>query len=115
MAEKPIHWLGSSFEDLKDEKTFSNEARREAGFQLRQVQRGLDPDNWKPFDDVGAGTKEIRITLDDGWYRVMYVTKFPEAVYVLHCFRKKTNSTSQHDKDIASVRYRTMVKERNKK
>lgn len=61
----------------------------------------MEPDHWKPFDEAGAGAKEIIIDLDDGWFRVMYVAKFPEAVYVLHCFRKKTNLTSKQDKDIA--------------
>ena len=51
-----------------------------------QVQAGLDPDQWKPFNDVGAGAKEIIIDLDDGWFRIMYVANFSEAVYVLHSF-----------------------------
>jgi phage-related protein len=64
----------------------------------RQQQRGLEPDDWKPFNDIGAGTKEIRIRDADGIYRVMYVAKFKEAIYVLHCFQKKTEATSKHDK-----------------
>ncbi len=63
---------------------------------------------------MGAGTKEIRIHLGDGWFRVMYVAKFPEAVYALHCFKKKTSSTSQHDKDVAAARYKAVVLERKK-
>jgi len=82
---------------------------------LGQVQAGLEPDDWKPFDVVGAGTKEIRINLDDGWFRVMYVAKFPEAVYVLHCFKQKTTSTSKNDKDIAATRYKAVIQERSKK
>jgi len=58
---------------------------------------------------------EIRINLDDGWFRVMYVAKFSEAVYVLHCFKKKTTSTSKHDKDITAVRYKAVIQERCKK
>jgi phage-related protein len=77
-------------------------------------QLGLEPDHWKPFDDVGAGTKEI-INLDDGWFRVMYIAKFQEAVYVLHCFKKKTNTTSKHDKDVAATRYKAVIQERRKK
>jgi len=61
---------------------------------------------------VGAGTKEIIINLDDGWFRVMYVAKFSEAVYVLHCFRKKTNTTTKHDKEVASTRYKAVIQER---
>lgn len=64
---------------------------------------------------VGAGTKEVRINLDDGWFRVMYVAKFPEAVYVLHCFKKTTTSTSKHDKDIMATRYKAVIQERTKK
>ncbi len=114
MEEKKIDWRGSSFKDLLDENIFSLEARRVAGTQLRKVQRGDEPDDWKPFDELGAGTKEIRIKLPDGAFRVMYVAKFPEAVYVLHCFKKKTQQTSQHDKDIAKLRYKVVIQERSK-
>lgn len=114
MEEKPIDWRGSSFKDLTDENVFSLEARKVAGTQLRKIQRGDEPDDWKPFDDVGAGTKEIRIKLADGAFRVMYVAKFPEAVYVLHCFKKKSQQTSQHDKDIAKLRYKAVIQERSK-
>jgi len=115
MEEKPLLWRGSSLEDLKDDNIFTPAARREAGFQLGRVQFGLDPDDWRPFDTVGAGTKEIRISLDNGWFRVMYVAKFPEAVYVLHCFKKKTTETTQHDKDLAAKRYKGLVLERRRK
>ncbi|MBU3544566.1 type II toxin-antitoxin system RelE/ParE family toxin [Polynucleobacter sp. MWH-Mekk-B1] len=115
MAEKPIDWRGSSFKDIKDDGIFSADARREAGHQLNLVQMGLDPDDWKPFEEVGAGTKEIRINLDDGWFRVMYVAKFVESVYVLHCFKKKSRVTSKQDKEIATSRYKAVIKERIKK
>jgi phage-related protein len=101
--EKEIRWVGSSYRDLL---AFPDEARRQAGFQLAKVQAGLDPDDWKPFDVVGAGTREIRIKEEQGVFRVMYVAKFVEAVYVLHCFHKKTQATSRHDKEIAEARYR---------
>jgi len=115
MNEKPIDWRGSSLRDIKDDDIFTVNARKEAGHQLGLVQAGLDPDDWKPFDVVGAGTKEIRINLDDGWFRVLYVAKFPEAVYVLHCFKKKTATTSKHDKDLAASRYKAVILERNNK
>ena len=115
MEEKPIDWRGSSLRDIKDDGIFTPGARREAGRQLGQVQVGLEPDHWKPFDEVGAGTKEIIINLDDGWFQVMYVAKFHEAVYVLHCFKKKTNTTSKHDKDVAAARYKAVIQERSKK
>ena len=104
--EKEIRWMGSAYADLL---AFPDEPRRQAGFQLGKVQAGLDPDDWKPFDTVGAGTREIRIRESDGIYRVMYVAKFVKAVYVLHCFRKTTQATSKQDRDIAAARYRAVA------
>jgi phage-related protein len=104
--EKEIRWVGSSFRDLL---AFPEEPRKLAGFQLGKIQAGLDPDNWKPFDIVGAGTREIRIKDANGIYRVMYVTKFVEALYVLHCFQKKTQSISRQDKTIVEMRYRAIL------
>ena len=101
--------MGSSYADLL---AFPKAPRREAGFQLGKVQAGLEPADWKPFDEVGAGTREIRVRDAKGIFRVMYVAKFEEAVYVLHCFQKKTQATSRGDKSIAEARYRAVVNAR---
>lgn len=105
-TRKEIRWVGSSYNDLLE---LSAEVKKKAGFQLGRVQAGLEPEDWKPFDDVGAGVKEIRVKDSQGIYRVMYVAKFEEAVYVLHCFQKKTEATSKSDKHIAETRYRAVV------
>lgn len=105
---KPITWLGNSLDQVR---AFPDEARREAGFELFEVQKGLDPSDWKPMAGVGAGVKEIRIQSGNE-YRVMYLAKFAEAVYVLHAFAKKTQQTSKKDIDLASQRYRELVNER---
>ncbi|MFZ6757871.1 type II toxin-antitoxin system RelE/ParE family toxin [Undibacterium sp. Ji50W] len=110
--DKEIRWVGSSYDDLLN---FPHEPRREAGFQLSKVQAGLEPDDWKPFDDVGSGVREIRIRDATGIFRVMYVAKFEEAIYVLHSFQKKTEATSKRDKDITEARYRAIVQERKAK
>lgn len=110
--EKEIRWVGSAYVDLLG---FPDEPRRDAGFQLSKVQAGLEPEDWKPFDGVGAGTREIRIKDSSGIFRVMYDAKFEEGVYVLHCFQKKTQSTSKHDKEIAEARYRAVVNARKVK
>ena len=110
--EKQIRWVGSAYDDLL---AFPRDARKEAGFQLGKVQAGLEPADWKPFDEVGAGTREIRIKEASGIYRVLYVAKFEEAVYVLHSFQKKTQVTSKRDKTIAAVRYRAVVNARKEK
>lgn len=105
---KPITWLGDSLEKVRG---FPDDARREAGFELGEVQKGFDPSDWKPMTGVGAGVKEIRIHTENE-YRVMYVAKFAEAVYVLHAFGKKTQQTPKKDIDLASRRYRELVNER---
>ena len=64
---------------------------------------------------MGSGAKEVIIDQQDGWYRVMYVAKFEEAVYVLHCFKKKTNTTGKQDKALAKARYDGVIAERNER
>jgi phage-related protein len=110
--ERQIRWIGSAYDDLL---AFPTDARKEAGFQLGKVQAGLEPTDWKPFDEVGAGTREIRIPDASGIYRVMYVAKFEEAIYVLHCFQKKSQMTSRPDKVIVGARYRAVVRARKEK
>ena len=107
--DKEIRWVGSRYRDLL---AFPEEPRRRAGFQLGLIQAGLDPDDWKPFDSIGAGTREIRIREPDGIFRVMYVSKFVEALYVLHCFQKKTQKLEPHDRKIAETRYRAITNHR---
>jgi phage-related protein len=108
MASKPVEFRGSALEDLR---AFPEAARREAGYQLDQVQHGHEPDDWKPMNTVGQGVREIRIRDAAGAFRVMYVAKFDNAVYVLHCFQKKTQKTSKADLNLAAQRYRELVKE----
>ena len=110
--EKEIRWVGSAYDDLL---AFPDDARKEAGFQLGKVQAGLEPTGWKPFNEIGAGAKEIRIDEASGIFRVMYVAKFEEAIYVLHCFQKKTQATGKQDKAIAEARYRAVVNARKAK
>lgn len=102
-TRKPLHFLGSSLDDLR---AFPDEARRDAGFNLDFVQRGLEPLDWKPMKAVGAGVKEIRVRDARGAFRVIYLAARAEAVYVLHCFQKKTSKTRKADIDLAANRLR---------
>ncbi len=74
---KPLPFLGSSLDDLR---AFPEAARREAGHQLDRVQRGLDPEDWKPVQTVGGGVREIRVRDQTGAFRLIYVASRPEAV-----------------------------------
>jgi phage-related protein len=108
MADKPLRWVGSSLEDLRD---FPEVARREAGYQLRRLQQGLLPTDWKPMTTVGAGVAEIRIHTGVE-HRVFYVAKFDEAIYVLHAFEKRTRQTRQADLELASKRLADVARAR---
>lgn len=105
---KPATFRGTSLEDLR---AFPASARREAGYQIDKVQNGEPPTDWKPMAAVGQGVQEIRIRDEAGAFRVIYVAKFADAVYVLHCFQKKMQATSKADLDLAERRYRDLVKE----
>jgi phage-related protein len=108
---KEVRFRGTALDDLR---AFPRPARSEAGFQLEKVQNGEEPNDWKPMNSVGAGVREIRIVDDAGAFRVIYVAKFAEAIYVLHCFQKKTPKTSQADIDLAGKRYKELFKELGK-
>jgi phage-related protein len=108
MAEKPLIWLGDSRAVIRD---FPEAARQVVGFQLWRVQRGLEPNDWKPMPSVGPGVQEIRIHAA-GEHRVFYVAKFAEAVYVLHAFEKQTQRTPQDALDLARHRFRQLLHQR---
>ena len=71
----------------------------------------MEPEDWKPMENVGAGVREIRIRQESGAYRAMYVTKFAGAIHVLHCFQKKTQKTAPSDLALAERRYKELVRE----
>jgi phage-related protein len=108
---KNVEFRGSSLSDLRD---FPDQAKRESGYQIDRVQHDIDPNDWKPMETIGAGVKEIRVKDESGIYRVLYVAKFAETVYVLHCFKKTTPKTSKVDKDLAAIRYKDLLKELRK-
>ena len=78
---------------------------------MDKVQHGLPPDDFKPMKTIGAGVMEVRIRDEAGAFRVVYVAKFESAVYVLHCFQKKTPKTSPRDPELAHQRLTELIKE----
>ena len=97
-----MRWHGSSQSDVEG---FPNDARREAGYQLFQVQIGENPSDWKPMPSVGPGVREIRIRQASGAYRII-LTTIGDVVHVLHAFQKKTQTTAKRDIDLAKARLR---------
>ena len=103
---KPVEFLGTSLEDLR---SFPQGSRREAGFKIDRVQHGHDHFDWKPMATVGQGVREIRLRDESGAYRILYVARFEDAVYVLHCFKKKTQKTPAGDIGLARLRYKELM------
>ena len=95
--------MGSAKEDLS---AFPGPVKLRAGHELCMVQVGREPDDWKPMPSIGAGACEIRVRDEAGAFRVIYMVKFHDAIYVLHAFQKKAQKTAQVDLDLAERRYR---------
>jgi phage-related protein len=105
---EPIFWMGDSLARLR---ALPADVRWDAGGQLERVQSGQNPDDFRPVPDVGPGTMEVRLHVENE-YRVFYVARFEEAVYVLHCFVKKTRTSREADIDLGRRRYRAMLEYR---
>ena len=99
---KPVRFLGGS---LKDPRNFPSDARQDAGRQLDRLQRGLQPDDFKPMPSIGKGVEEIRVWDDAGTFRVIDTARLADAVYVFHAFQKKAQATSKRDVDTAKTRF----------
>ena len=102
MNVKELKFVGSSLDDLRN---FPEEARRIAGFELRAVQNGLEPQDWKPMRSIGTGVKEIRIHTLGEW-RIVYVAKLADVIYVLHAFQKKNQKANRNDIELARKRFK---------
>ena len=103
---KAVEFLGSSLERLRK---FPQSTRRTLGQQIDRVQQGQEPDDWKPMTSIGVGVREIRVRDENGAWRAIYVAKFPEAVYVLHCFQKKTRKTAPQDIALAVENFKELI------
>jgi phage-related protein len=106
---KEIEFLGNSLRAISE---FPRDARQAAGYQLRSVQDGNDPEDFKPMPDIGMGVEEIRVWVDTGTYRVIYTARFRDKLYVLHAFQKKTQKILDREKEIARKRFKELMRGR---
>jgi phage-related protein len=106
---KPVRFLGDTLKRLRE---FPEDARQDAGYQVDRLQRGMQPDDFKPMPAIGRGVEEIRIWDESGTYRVIYTARLEEAVYVLHAFQKKTQTTAKRDIDTAKTRFAELMRDR---
>lgn len=100
---KGLVFLGSSLDDLR---AMPVGIRHAIGVELMRVQFGSDPTDFKSIPGVGTGAYEIRVRDANGAFRVIYVAKFSDAIYVLHAFQKKTQKTTKGDLELAARRYK---------
>lgn len=105
---KAIRFLGDSLKRLRE---FPEDVRHDAGYQLDKLQRGLQPDDFKPMPTIGKGVEEIRLWDDSGTFRVIYTARLKEMVVVLHAFQKKTQATSRRDMELARHRWAQLEQE----
>ena len=106
MGERELEFIGSSLEDLKEVPI---DVRGVAGAELRRVQRGEKPLHGRSIKTIGAGAFEIKVKDRQGAFRVFYVAKFAEVIYVLHAFQKKSQKTSKQDIALGKQRYKEML------
>lgn len=109
--KKKVGFVGAALDDFKE---LPKDVVKEVGRQVRNLQFGHSLDNVKPMSIVGAGTYELIVDMNNGWFRVFYVTKHEEAIYILHSFQKKTNKTSKQDIRRGQERYAEMTEERQR-
>ncbi|CAN5176776.1 type II toxin-antitoxin system RelE/ParE family toxin [soil metagenome] len=113
-SKKETHWVLESL--LEEVREWPSDVREEMGGQLNKVEYGGEPDDFKPMKTIGVGVNEIRVA-DEGnnKYRLIYVAKFEEAIYVLHVItKKKTQQTAQGDIDAAKRRFAKLQEWRKK-
>jgi phage-related protein len=104
---KVIEFLGDSLKAIRE---FPVDARQAAGYQLRRVQEGVPPEDFKPMSDIGPGVEEIRVWASSGTYRVIYTARLENRVFVLHAFQKKTRETPKQEKDVARKRFKQLMR-----
>jgi phage-related protein len=110
---KPVVFLAKTRDWLR---AFPDKAKQQAGNELNELQQGRLPSDWKPMPNVGAGALEIRVHKPHE-HRVICIAKFPEAIYVLNAFEKKTQKTPKKELDLARRSYaeiKNIQKQRNK-
>lgn len=104
-----VHFEGDSLEVLS---AFPLEVKQSLGFSLRQIQIGREPVcQTRSMNSIGAGVYELKESDERTWYRVIYLSKVGNTIYVLHCFEKDSRKTDRRDIEIASQRLK-LVKQR---
>ena len=100
-----VVWEGDSREVLQ---TFPEGVRQNLGFQLWQLQQGERPCDYRPLSSIGTGVFELRDEDERAWYRVVYLSRINEVIYVLHCFEKKSRQMPRKEFEKAKQRLKAV-------
>ena len=102
-----IHWVGDAKDVLS---AFPQEIKGVFGYSLRRLQKGLLPDcDARRMESVGKGVWELKTADERTWYRVIYLTRIGDDLYVLHSFEKSSRKTDRRDLEIAKSRLRSIL------
>lgn len=100
-----VAWEGDSRDVLQ---SFPDGVRENLGFQLWQLQQGGRPADYRPLPSIGSGVFELRDQDERAWYRVIYLSRINNVIYVLHCFEKKSREMPRRDFDTAKRRLKAL-------
>jgi phage-related protein len=98
-----VSWEGDSLNVIR---SFPKDIRADLGAELDRLQRGEKPLNSRPMRSIGKKVFELKEQDKRAWYRVIYVSKVKDTIYVLHCFEKDSRKTSKEDLAIAKSRFK---------
>lgn len=101
-----VVWEGDSLEVIR---RFPGPVRQDFGAELRRLQTGDRPLNSRPMPSIGARVYELREQDERAWYRVIYLAKIGNRIYVLHCFEKRSAKTGRSDLAVAKARLKRVL------
>jgi len=101
-----VAWEGDSLNVLR---SFPRSVREDLGNDLRRLQDGEKPINSRPMKSIGKRVYELKQQDGRGWYRLIYLSKVGDTIYILHCFRKQSRKTSQKDLSVAKERLKNVL------
>jgi phage-related protein len=105
-SDAKVAWEGDSLEVVR---AFPPAVRQEIGLDIRRLQQGRMPHDSRPMRSIGKGVFELRQRDHNGWYRLIYLTRVGDTIYMLHGFTKKSAKTSRNDLAIASSRLKNVL------
>lgn len=108
-AETPRYASVASEGDSREVlQSFPEHVRQNFGFELWQLQQGERPGNYRALPSVGTGVFELRDQDERAWYRVVYLSRIDDVIYVLHCFEKKSREMPRRDFEKAKLRLKAV-------